>query len=224
MRKTAVLYPLDTELEESKKQHESWKRVAEFLKTIQPDDNSMTFAEFLERVHLDEENYLKAVRSTLMAPKLFLRRAPSDVRVNSYNPVLLKCWRANMDLQYVLDAYSCAMYIVSYVAKSQRGMSNLMYHAAKEAREGNKNVREQVKFIGNKFLNNIEISAQEAVYHILQIPLCKSSRDVQFVNTSPVEKRTVMLKDFSIIEKLPDDCPDVVAQDALSLCMSLSAA
>ena len=111
-----------------------------------------------------------------------------------------------MDIQYVLDAYSCAMYIVSYIAKSQRGMSNLLFHAAKEAREGNSDIRDQVKFIGNKFLNNVEVSAQEAVFTLLQMPLHRASRDAIFVNTSSPEKRTVMLKDFNIIENLPDDC------------------
>jgi len=120
-----------------------------------------------------------------------------------------------MDIQYVLDAYSCAVYIVSYIAKSQRGMSNLLFHAAKEAREGNSDIRDQVKFIGNKFLNNVEVSAQEAVFTLLQMPLHKASRDVIFVNTSSPEKRTVMLKDFNIIENLPDDCKDVFAEGML---------
>jgi hypothetical protein len=44
-------------------------------------------------------------------------------------------------------------------------------------------------FIGNKFLNNVEVSAQEAVFTLLQIPLHKASRDVIFVNTSSPEKK-----------------------------------
>lgn len=110
-----------------------------------------------------------------------------------------------MDIQCALYAYSCAMYIVSYIAKRQRGMSNHLFHATKEAREGNSDIRDQVKFIGNKFLNNVEVSAQEAAFTLLQMPLHKSSRDVIFVNTSSPEKRTGMLKDFNILENLPDD-------------------
>lgn len=92
-----------------------------------------------------------------------------------------------MDIQYALYAYSCVMYIVSYIAKRQRGMSNHIFHATKEAREGISDIRDQVKFIGNKFLNNVEVSAQEAVFTLLQMPLHKSSRDVIFVNTSSPE-------------------------------------
>ena len=114
-----------------------------------------------------------------------------------------------MDLQFILDAYACAMYIVSYIAKSQRGMSNLLYHACQEARKGNPDLKQQVRMIGHKFLTHVEISAQEAVYLTLQIPLHKASRDVIFVNTSPPDERTVMIKNFTILKTLPDDSDDV---------------
>ena len=31
-----------------------------------------------------------------------------------------------MDIQYVLDVYGCAMYIVSYISKAQKEMSELL--------------------------------------------------------------------------------------------------
>ncbi len=70
-----------------------------------------------------------------------------------------------MDIQFVLDAYACAMYIVSYISKAQKGMSELLCKACAEAREGNANIKQQVHDIGNKFFNSVEISAQEAVHH-----------------------------------------------------------
>jgi len=70
-----------------------------------------------------------------------------------------------MDIQFVLDVYACAMYIVSYISKAQKGMSELLRRACDEARKGNSNIKQQVRNIGNKFLNNVEISAQEALVH-----------------------------------------------------------
>ena len=35
-------------------------------------------------------------------------------------------WRANMDIQFVLDVYACAMYIVSYISKAQKGISEIL--------------------------------------------------------------------------------------------------
>ena len=54
--------------------------------------------------------------------------------------------------------------------KSARGMSELLKKACDEAKLGNSNLKQQVRIIGNKFLNNVEVSAQEAVYLLLQLP------------------------------------------------------
>ena len=39
-----------------------------------------------------------------------------------------------MDIQYILDVYACAMYIVSYISKAQKRMSELLRKAVEEAR------------------------------------------------------------------------------------------
>ena len=100
-----------------------------------------------------------------------------------------------MDLQYVLDAYSCAMY-VSYIAKSQCGISNLLYDVCNQARKCGLDIRGQVKEIGNCFLNNVEVAIQEAIFYILQIPLRMASRCVIFNNTSPLDKRVILNQEF----------------------------
>ena len=76
-------------------------------------------------------------------------------------------------------------------------MSRLLEKASKEAKAGNKD-------IGNKFLNAVEVSAQEAVYLALQIPLRRSSRDVQFISTSPPDERTFLIKKLEKLKELPD--------------------
>ena len=48
--------------------------------------------------------------------------------------------------------------------------------------------------IGSKFLNNIEISAQGAVYIVLQLPMGKASCQFIFIDTSPPEERVELLK------------------------------
>lgn len=71
-----------------------------------------------------------------------------------------------MDIQFVLDIYACAMYIV-YISKAQKGLSELLRQACAKARKENSNIKQQVRDIGNKFLKSVEISAQEAVYIVL---------------------------------------------------------
>ena len=46
-------------------------------------------------------------------------------------------------------------------------MSKLLRKASEEASSGNKDIINKVRHIGNKFLNAVEISAQEAVYLVL---------------------------------------------------------
>lgn len=55
-------------------------------------------------------------------------------------------------------------------------MSELLREACAEAKKGNNSIRQQVRDIGSKFVNNVEISAQEAVYIVLQLPMTKASR------------------------------------------------
>ena len=55
------------------------------------------------------------------------------------------------------------MYIISYISKSQKGTSALLHQAANEARQGNLDLKKQVRNIGNYFTNYVETSAQEAV-------------------------------------------------------------
>ena len=47
-----------------------------------------------------------------------LKRKPNELDINQYNKHLLRSWNANMDIQYVLDAFSCVVYIISYISKS----------------------------------------------------------------------------------------------------------
>ena len=35
-------------------------------------------------------------------------------------------WQANMDLQFVLNAYACVMYVASYIMKTDRAMGEIL--------------------------------------------------------------------------------------------------
>ena len=128
---------------------------------------------------------------------------------------LLGVWKANHDIQYVLDAYACAMYIVSYINKSTKGMSTLMTEACKEARSGNKSLKESVRHIGNRFLNAAEVSAQEAAYLILQLHMSSKSRKCEFIPTAPKSERTFLLKSKKDLEALPDDSTEIWADNCV---------
>ena len=189
MRQTTILYPLDDDIQQSqiKTHKDRWKSIKMHLDEMKEGED-ISFDELLLALKVTEENYLLAVRFSLNVARVFLKRSPNELRINNYNPACLRAWRANMDIQYVLDVYACAVYIVNYISKGQKGMSELLREACTEARNGNSTIKQQVRDIGSKFVNNVEISAQEAVYIVLQLPMRKASRQIVFINTSPPEK------------------------------------
>ncbi|XP_069109201.1 uncharacterized protein [Argopecten irradians] len=211
--RTMLLEPLETDVAEYRKKYiDLQKKLNEFK-----DGYNMSFHEFLQLiVQMDEQEYIKCIRASLKCPKIFLKRNPAEIRVNYYNPAVLKAWHANLDIQFVLDPYACATYIVSYISKSQRGISALLEKASQEAIEGNMDLRRQVRHIGNKFLNFVEVSAQEASYLILQMPLTQATRDVVFINTSPPNERVFLLKSQDDLESLPENSTDIKAESMIT--------
>ena len=204
MQTTAIIKPYVGE--DRSVYEEYYKTVHEHLSKLEQDK---TFDEFLEKLGLNEDDYLKAVQTSVQTEKVFLKRRPIECRINPYMKDLLGVWNANHDVQYVLDAYACAMYIVSYINKTAKGMSRLMAEACDEARKGNKTLKESVKHIGNKFLNAVEISAQEAAYLILQLNMSRKSRKCEFVSTAPHSERTFLLKSKKELEEMPKDSTEI---------------
>ena len=94
-------------------------------------------------------------------------------------------------------------------------MSRLLEKGSEEAKSGNKDITNRVRHIGNKFLNAVEISAQEAVYLVLQMPIRRSSRDFQFISTSPPDKRTFLLKKIDTLKELPDNSSDIESDNVI---------
>ena len=138
MRATKTLYPLEGDIPQSKvKQYkDTWKTINKQLNDMK-EGEPISFEQLLVKLKVTENEYQLAVRSSLNAPTVFLKRKPNELRINNYNPACLEAWRANMDIHFVLDVYACAMYIVSYISKAQKGMSELLRQACDEARKGN---------------------------------------------------------------------------------------
>ena len=175
----------------------------------------MTFNDFLAKMEITYTTYRESVQCTLRARTVFLRRSPQEITINNYNTDMIAAWQANMDIQFVLDAYACATYIVAYISKGSRGMSKLLVRAAAEVRTGNTDVLESMRHIGNKFLNSVEISAQEAAYLALQLSLRKASRSIVFIPTSPPEERVRLLKKQADIAEMDDGDTNIDSSNLL---------
>jgi hypothetical protein len=87
-------------------------------------------------------------------------------------------------------------------------MSELLRKASEEVKAGNTTLKQEIRAVGNKFLNAVEKSAQEAVYICLQLPMKRSSRRVVFVNTSPPSERVTLLKSREMLDNMNDESDD----------------
>ena len=107
-----------------------YKYIKEHLDEMK-EGRETTFTEFLEDLDISENDYLLAILSIFERSRVLLERNPSEIRVNPYMKQLIKAWQGNHDIQFVLDTYAYAMYIVSYINKPQKGMSSLLERACK---------------------------------------------------------------------------------------------
>ena len=217
MKSSVILTGLDADFVGHAKAKKDYDMIMNELEKMKLADTNMTITMFLESINLSYDDYILALCSHIHPgkSKLFLKRELSEIRINNYNPVLLKCWESNMDIQYILDPYACAAYIVSYISKGQRGLSNLLSQATKAARESSSDIKQQVRSIGNVFLSHVKIGAQEAVYLLLQMPLRRASRQITFLNTNSVDKRVTLIKSTPDLMALPKDSTSIEADNSI---------
>ncbi|GFR05982.1 ATP-dependent DNA helicase [Trichonephila clavata] len=189
MDRTRILLPLA--LEDEQRDPEKFKTVRELLAQLEQKDVSMrgaTFKEFLKQLNMSYEEYVLALRSGINRPTVVLKRTVDEVLINSYNPKILSLMQANMDIQFVLDEYAVVAYLVDYVNKPGRGLSKILRNCIEATAQGKHSLKECLVSVANQFINSAEISAQEAAWSILELPmkylkqLDSNSRDVYELN------------------------------------------
>jgi hypothetical protein len=171
-------------------------------------NNERTLGELLAAAKVPLQLYDEALKYSSVQPTIVLKRQPKESSINNYNRNVLRYWQANLDLQYIIDAFACAMYILSYISKGERQMGDLLKQAAAEVSQTD-DIRKQMRKLGNVFVTHREVSSQEAVYRALSLPLKRSSRQVIFVNSNLSEDRIRILKPPQKLKELPPESNDV---------------
>ena len=181
--------------------------LAKVRKVLIDDTNDVTLEELLVAADVELEEYMTALQMSSKGSNVLLKRNPDECKINNYNSAVMLAWQANMDIQYVLNAYACVMYVASYIMKTERSMGDLLKRVACESRTDE--LMTQLRKVGNAFLTHREVSAQEAAYRILSLPMKQLSRSVVFVDTNPKNERIAVLKNIQELEQLEDDDVDV---------------
>ncbi|CAG5050492.1 unnamed protein product [Parnassius apollo] len=207
MDKTKVLIELSKDDLEFKKSKQLAKDICQKIQNIPA--GIYTFVDFLDWIRVSYEDYILAIRSTLKRPTVVLQRRPQDVFINPFSKKILALHKANMDIQFILDPFACAVYIVDYINKADRGMSRLLREALDEAKKENKSVKDSLRIVSNIFLNSSEISAQEAIYVLTGLPLSRASEAAMYINTSLPQERVHILKSYLELQSLEPDSSDI---------------
>ena len=161
----------------------------------------------LQEAGVSDEIFHEALKQSKKPNGIILKRRPCEQFINNYNADMLLVWDANMDIQYVPSPYGCLMYVSSYVTKPEYEMSETIELTSRQASESD--VRRHRQKIASTFLTSREVSAQEAAYRVLTLPLSRSSREVVYVSTDLPEARLHLLKPMSVIETMNDDDEDI---------------
>ena len=99
--------------------------------------------------------------------------------INSFNPVQLSAWRANVDMQYIVSRQRVLQYCTKYVTKSKprsQSLKEIFTTIVRSLREGNSSLKAVQKLLINT-VGERDYSAQETCHLLLQLPMFKASRD-----------------------------------------------
>lgn len=180
MKTTRILLPLIEDNEHRAVLRSKAKEVRNLLETKKYD----TIDSFLADNHLGYPTYLDVIRSTLTRPTVCFERDMSQIMTNTFHPWIAQIMNSNMDIQFILEEYSCASYVVDYVNKSNRGLSNLHRVLVNLSEEHPEMTQIQLlRKVGAKLLNTVEMSSQEAAWYLLRLSMSQCSRDTAYIPT-----------------------------------------
>ena len=90
--------------------------------------------------------------------EIHLKRSTGSCFVNNYNPVLLKAWEANLDMQAVHNYFKALNYMTAYFSKSESEVSESVKQATKEIKTQNLNVRDPMKKMAYSLISSCQLS------------------------------------------------------------------
>ena len=74
-------------------------------------DENQDLEGFLEKLNIEKKLYEEALAVSERGKTVILKRTLKDRNVNNYNPMYIKAWNGNMDLQFCHDTYAGKSYL-----------------------------------------------------------------------------------------------------------------
>ena len=101
----------------------------------------------------------------------------NDSRLNNHQQVQLQGWRANCDIQVVIDHYACVEYLTKYAAKGEPRSPILKqaFNSIVQNVDSSTDPHRVIKKVVVKSLGERDYAAQETMHHLLSLKLHSSS-------------------------------------------------
>ena len=108
-----------------------------------------------------------------------LLTARNDGLVNSFNPMQLSAWRANVDMQYCVSRRKVIEYCAKYATKCEprsQPLKEIFTTIVRSLKEDSTSLKAVQKLLINS-VGERDYSAQETCHLLLQLPMFRASRD-----------------------------------------------
>ncbi|GFQ67145.1 helitron_like_N domain-containing protein [Trichonephila clavata] len=121
-------------------------------------------------------------------PTVFLTMSANEIGWTGFLQLLYKFKdkgrEISKDIQFVTEEYPCAAYVVEYVNKANRGISNLQRQIIKIMDEHSDfDIVEITRNMSIDKLIAVEMASQEAAWYLLRQPMSKSSVQIVYIST-----------------------------------------
>ncbi|CAD6220905.1 GSCOCG00011595001-RA-CDS [Cotesia congregata] len=187
---TTILKPMQ-------KDHPGYADYAKRYKQIQinlENNDYENIEMFYAQNHITSDNdYFHILEAGITRPKVFLKRQPKEKWHNPFNPFILNVLQSNTDMQFIIEEYSCAAYVVEYVNKTNRGISNLQRQIHEIMEENPEfDIVEITRKMSVNMLNTVELTSREAAWYLLREPMSRSSVSTVYIPTVwPIERQRI---------------------------------
>jgi hypothetical protein len=209
--KTIISHPPDDDMHDiesfAKGKTEILTKVYEAIQTrTLPCD--MTLDSLLSDLGISVTDYHHALSIGVKGRTYIPVRKPDETCINNYNPTILSAWQANIDIQPTPMHVLCTL---SRTSPRARGKWVNCFELQKKELS-NSDIKIQMKKIGTTFLTHREVSAQEAAYRLLSLPMISCNVKRIFVSADLAEERIRVLKPLFKLQELSPESEDVYIQ------------
>jgi hypothetical protein len=185
-------------------------------KSIHNKHYRISLKDFLKKLRINYNEYLLAISTSIKHATVFLKRTSWEIMMNQYQDVTFKRWRGNMDIQLITDAYGCAIYVTTYMVKTNAQTSRILRQVLREEEKKQATMRNKLNRIANKFQNVHEVSTPEAIYTLCAMPVSYCSREIIFINTYPSNQRTFTMLNEEFLKNKDENSLDIWQKNILN--------